>query len=348
MRVTLVVDPRFPGGTAAAVAAEIGVLAPLVDLEVVAIESRMLQGRTINPRLRDALETWGIEPRWAPPVARGDVVVLHNPACLKFDTDPPLRVSCDTAIVVTHENLLRPGGAEAFDVAHCLALIDRGRVSGRRLLAPVSPANRDAAADWLASSGSDWELAPFDWFNIVDMPMRPPTKTPRDRRGRHSRPGFEKFPGLEAMRRHFSPRAERVVLLGADHLVDEEGVPSDWDLRRFGETDVDRFLSEIDFFVYFTNPLWRESFGRVVAEAIAAGKLVITDPATASSFGPAVVASTGDDVDEVVGRFIADPDAYVAFVLAAQRWLTRFSPERFAASTLGGIRQLLGGDHASV
>jgi hypothetical protein len=345
---TLVVDPRFPGGTAAAVATEVGVLAPLVDLQVVAIASRMLQGRPVNPRLRDALEARGIEMLWAPPVARGDVVVLHNPACLKFDTDPPLRLSCDTAIVVTHENLLRPGGVEAFDVAHCLALVDRGCLSGRRLLAPMSAVNRDATTEWLAGRSSGWDLAPFDWFNIVDMPMRPPATAPRDRRGRHSRPGFEKFPGLAAMRRQFSPQAERVVLLGADHLVGEEGVPPAWDIRRFGETDVDRFLSEIDFFVYFTNPLWRESFGRVVAEAIAAGKLVIADPATAASFGPAVVASDGDDVDDIVARFVADPSAYAAFVAAAQDWLGRFSPARFVTSALGGVRQLMGDRHAAV
>ena len=60
------------------------------------------------------------------------------------------------------------------------------------------------------------------------------------------------------------------------------------------------FLSGIDFFVYFTNPNWRESFGRVIAEAIAAGKLVITDPGTAATFGDAVVASDGADVDGII------------------------------------------------
>jgi hypothetical protein len=33
-----------------------------------------------------------------------------------------------------------------------------------------------------------------DWINICDFPFAPPTPAPRDRRGRHSRPGFEKFP----------------------------------------------------------------------------------------------------------------------------------------------------------
>ena len=89
-------------------------------------------------------------------------------------------------------------------------------------------------------------------------------------------------PSRETMLRHFPARAERCVLLGADGFLDDpEWVPRHWTALRFGEMDVASFLGEIDFFVYFTNPMWRESFGRVIVEAIAAGKLVITDPGTA-------------------------------------------------------------------
>ena len=38
------------------------------------------------------------------------------------------------------------------------------------------------------------------------------------------------------------------------------------------QPDVDAFLASIDFFVYFTHPFLQESFGRVIGEAIAAGK----------------------------------------------------------------------------
>ena len=78
-------------------------------------------------------------------------------------------------------------------------------------------------------------------------------------------------------------------------------------MLRFGEANVADFLAGIDFFVYFTHPNWRESFGRAIAEAISAGKLVITDPGTAAMFGDAVVASDGGDVDEIVQGFVAEP-----------------------------------------
>ena len=340
-RVALVLDPRFPGGTATAVAAEIRALSTLVDLEVVGIETAMFPGGKVNDALQAALEEASLELRWAPPVVRADTIVFHNPSCLKFDSALPVRFSCATALLVTHENFLRPGGGEGFDVAHCLSLIESRHVCGSRWLAPVSPGNRRGVEAWLEETQAGWELLPFDWFNICDMPFTPPTPTPRDRRGRHSRPGLEKFPPMATMIRHFPPHAERVVILGADgFLLEPDEVPAHWDLRRFGETEVTRFLEEIDFFVYFTHPLWRESFGRVIAEAIAAGKVVITDPATAEPFGPAVVASSGSDVDEVIAGFVAEPPRFGAFVRAAQDWLTRFRPDAFRATVRLGLERI--------
>ena len=302
-RIALVLDPRFPGGTATAVAAEIRALAPMAELQVVGLETAMFRGRKVNRALQQALDEANLELHWDPAVVRADAIVFHNPSCLKFDTALPVRLSCSVALLVTHENFLRPGGAEGFDVAHCLAQIDSRLVCGSRWLAPVSAANRGSVAAWLQQSRASWELLPFDWFNVCDMPFRPPTRMPADRRGRHSRPGLEKFPPLKTMVRHFPPHARRVVILGGDSfLMAPDEVPSHWDLRRFGETDVDRFLDEIDFFVYFTHPLWRESFGRVIAEAIAAGKLVLTDQATAKFYGPAVVRSDGSDVDEIIAQ----------------------------------------------
>jgi hypothetical protein len=98
---------------------------------------------------------------------------------------------------------------------------------------------------------------------------------------------------------------------------------------------VERFLSEIDFFVYFTHPLWQESFGRAVAEAVAAGKLVITDPATADTFS--TVAADSHDVEGVIARFLADPESYRAAVRRSQAELARWSPQSFRDRVLSRI-----------
>jgi hypothetical protein len=338
-RLTLVLDPRFPGGTAASVAAEIAALAGHVDLRVVGLETAMLTGRAINPRLGAVLESHGLAIDWQPPVIRGDSVVVHNPACLKFETVLAPRISCDRLYVVTHENFLRPNGAEAFDVGHCLDLLARRSVAGRRILAPVSPGNRRGVAQWLAAAGDPaWALAAEDWSNICDFEMRPPRPAPRDRRGRHSRPGPEKFPPLATMTAHFPAGAERCAIMGADaFLRHRESLPAHWEALPFGALAVEDFLEGIDFFVYFTNPLWRESFGRVIAEAIAAGKVVITDPATAETFGAGVVASDGRDVDQVIADLVAAPDRYGRLVREGQDALARFAPAAARARILREI-----------
>lgn len=340
--VAILVDPRFPGGTAAAVAAEIAALAPHVDLEVHALRGRMLDGREDGPALRAALADAGLALVENARAVRAEAIVLHNPSCLKRDAALDIRLSAARLYVVTHENFLRPGGAEGFDVGHCLGLIDAARACGVPALAPISPANRAGVLAWTAAHGGAWPVAPGDWFNILDLPLAPPNPAPRDRRGRHSRPGFEKFPPLARLARQFPAHAESCAILGADGLMLEgETPPRHWRLYRFNEIEPARFLAGIDFFVYFTNPLWQESFGRVIAEAIAAGKVVITDPATAEVFGDAVIADPeegrGDNLDRVIAGFVADPARYQRFVRSAQASLARFRPEAFARRFLARL-----------
>ncbi len=331
-RVALVVDPRFPGGTGSAVAAEIRALAPHVALSVVGLETAMFRDRQVNPAIAAALEETGLALLDSAPVVRADTIVVHNPSCLKFDTGLQPRLSAARTLVVTHENFLRPGGAEGFDVGHCLGLVAARIAGGERVLAPVSAPNRAGVAAWLRGRERDgWRLAESDWPNICDRPFLDPTARPRDRRGRHSRPGFEKFPALAALRAQFPAHAERCAILGADTLLlDPESVPRHWQLLPFGAVPVPDFLAGIDFYVYFTHPLWRESFGRAIAEAIAAGKLVITDPATAAPFGPGVIGTESAAVDAVVAAHVAEPGRYAAAVRRAQADLAAFRPEPVA------------------
>ena len=340
--VAILVDPRVPGGTAGAVAAEIAALAPHVDLEVHALRSRMLDGHGVNPRLAAALAAQGLELIEGARTVRAETIALHNPSCLKHDTALDIRLSCARLFVVTHENFLRPGGAPGFDVAHCLGLIDAARACGVPALAPISPVNRAGVRAWTEARGGPWRIAEGDWCNIVDPPLVAPNPAPRDRRGRHSRPGFEKFPAMARLLRQFPAHADSCAILGADGLLlGDQPPPWHWELHPFGSLDPARFLDGIDFFVYFTNPLWQESFGRVIAEAIAAGKVVITDPVTASTFGDAVIADPGqgegDALDRVIAGFIAEPDRYQRFVRAAQARLAAFRPEAFARRFLARL-----------
>ncbi len=326
--IKLVIDPRFAGGTSAAVAREIHAIADKFQVSVAAIEARIFKGQSVNRAIQDACDDTGTQIQWNPATISADVVVVHNPSFLKFNRAFSPRIFCQKLIVVCHENFLRPGGAEGFDVDHCLSLLSRSAVAQERLLAPVSGWNRACASRWLGQSQTDWALTQEDWTNICDFDLKPGLHAPRDRRGRHSRPGIEKFPPISDLKLMFPETAEAVRILGADNLMDEE-CPAHWELMKFGEEDVEDFLQSIDFMIYFTNAAWRESFGRAIAEAMAAGKVVITDADTAKSFGNGVVSARPAEVSDIVQRMIASPSLYRAQVEAAHSAITRFSREAF-------------------
>lgn len=329
--ITIVVDPRFRGGTSSAVATEIGVLATRADLRVVALSSRMFSGDEAHPAIQSICEHHGISIEWDPPIISNSVVVIHNPSFIKFDDHFPAKIIADQIFVVCHENFLRPGGAEGFAVQHCLDQIRDATLCRNRQLAPISPWNRKTVTKWIENHGgfSGWTITELDWTNICAFDLVAPTSAPQDRRGRLSRPGPEKFPSMEILHLLYPRTCDAVRILGGDSLLAEK-TPDAWDLIPFGGEDVDAFLATIDFFVYFTNPLWRESFGRVIGEAVAAGKLVVTDPETATIFGPGVIGTTPDQVSAVIAEHIDNPDLYVERVRTAQSDLARFAPEAFA------------------
>ncbi len=329
--ITLVLDPRFPGGTSSAVARELHALARIARVKVVVLHSNMFKGTTNNPLLAAAFDDLDIVPAYNPATINSDIVVVHNPSFLKYNSTLGTKIICNRLITVAHENFLRPNGQDGFDVSGCLAMLENACLARQMLIAPVSGYNRDTISRWLARNGGVWKITGFDWFNICDFALTAPTSTPKDRRGRLSRAGFEKFPAPETLNILFPETADYCGILGADSLGTGPQSPAHWDLYKFREIPVETFLKKIDFFVYYTHPNLQESFGRVIAEAIAAGKPVITDSRTARTFGSAVISATPDKVGAIISRLVSDPTAYVAQVRAAQRSLSRFSPSRFTA-----------------
>jgi len=330
--VTLVLDPRFPGGTSSAVARELYALSGIARVRVVAISSNMFKGAADNPKLTSVFEELGIIPEVDPVVVTSDTIVLHNPSFLKFNNSLSTRFVCNRMIAVSHENFLRPNGSPGFDVDKCLSLISKNTLARSHLIAPVSGYNRGTVERWLDASDTPWKLAEVDWFNICDFETLAPNPKPADRRGRLSRAGFEKFPDVETMNMLFPPHAEYCGILGADSFLIGGDAPSHWDLYRFQEIPIEPFLDRIDFFVYFTHPGLQESFGRVIPEAVAAGKLVITDSLTAKTFGSAVISAQPNEVDAIIAYYIAHPRSYVDHVQKAQVAITRFSAAQFSTS----------------
>ncbi|MGC3937223.1 hypothetical protein ACOTTU_05410 [Roseobacter sp. EG26] len=333
-KIAYVLDPRFPGGTSSAVAAELECVSQTARVEVHAISTAMFPGQPVAPQLASVLRRLNIPLIWDAGEISGDAVILHNPSCLKFQETLDTTIIAKRLVVVAHENFLRPGGAEAFDVARCLDLIARCSVTLERSIAPISPWNRKTVEQWLLANPSYdvWSVLDWDWFNICAFDRHPPTAFPTDRRGRHSRAGFEKFPQRDVMDLCFPQTAKQNTILGADNFLGEPNTPTHWTLYPFGGVSLAHFFEQIDFFVYFTAATWRESFGRVLAEAVAAGKIAISDVDTAASFDGAVIGASPADVTAIVKGYLIDPDRYQDDVLAGQKKLEQFSSQAFRRS----------------
>lgn len=330
IRLAYLVDPRFPGGTSSAFAEELKTVADLADVSVHAIDTKMFRGRPVSAQIEAALNETGLALNWNCPVIGADLVVLHNPVMLKYDSTLRSRIVAKHLILVAHENFLRPDGAEGFAVAHCLDVIGRASLALRRSLAPISANNRTTVHEWLQTNRAEgWDLLDADWFNICAHPVCGPTETPADRRGRHSRPGFEKFPAIDVLDRCFPASAACNVILGADNLMTDGIVRPHWTMLPFKALPLPDYFGMIDFLVYFTSATWRESFGRVIAEGIAAGKVVISDHATAKTFGGGAIAAEPHEVDCVIANFVKEPARYRDHVLRAQRGLHLFSQGAF-------------------
>lgn len=296
----------------------------------------MFKGDGVHPAIQSACDSVGVTASWAEGTISADVIVLHNPSCLKFNTTFDIGLRCNALYLVAHENFLRPAAdpsaaCEAFDVGHCLSLLRGAAICRQRIIAPISPNNRDTINTWVVRQPIPprWEIDPIDWPNICDFETLPPVAAPADRRGRHSRPGFEKFPLRPVLETLFPPSCDAVRILGADSLLLEKDLSANWECLPFMSERVDRFLESIDFFVYFTNPCWRESFGRVLAEAIAAGKVVISDPHTAKTFKGGVIGCAPEEVDTIIKGFIQRPKTYAKQVKKAQAALAQFGTESF-------------------
>lgn len=335
------IEPCFPGGTSSAIAAELDAIAPFVDVEVHGLTTAMFPDRRIAPQLGNVLLRLGIPLHLDSHKVTADTIIFHNPSCLKFQETLNTRMIANHLIVVTHENFLRPGDAPAFDVEKCLGLIASQSLALVRSLAPVSAHNRSTVNRWMQSTdaGEDWQILGDTWFNICLQDRQPPTPAPQDRRGRLSRPGMEKFPSQDVLRLCFPKAAQRNVILGADHMMQFSDTPPHWTLLPFGAVTVEQFFKEIDFFVYYTAPTWRESFGRVIAEAVSAGKIAITDQETARGLNGAAIGAPADQVTDIIAGYLADPGRYCADVERFQSCLDQFSPSRFASMFRSAVMQ---------
>ena len=194
---------------------------------------------------------------------------------------------------------------------------------------PIGPQVRRALHEHHSDTLPAVELSDRDWVNIIDVaawrrPSRPPAGA-RIRIGRHSRDHPVKWPTSASELLAIYPDAPgyEVRILGGGCTPEQVlGYwPAHWRAWPFGAMHPREFLADLDVFVYYTNPDWVESFGRVVLEAMAVGVPVIVPHTYEDLFGDAAIYAKPPEVVTAIDSLMKDADYYETQVRTAQQYV---------------------------
>ena len=337
-------DPRYVGGTGAAMAEEMRVAAATgYRVGLLPVESASI-GRLfpINPRIRKLLDQ-GDVALFGPdgPIA-AELALVHNPVGFTCPVQKRPSIRCGCAVLVAHHPPAMPGGGLEYDTASVAENVAE-LVGQAPLWTPVGPSLRDQ----LAASLAPGQLMDEDWHNIIDVAAWPARgERPVGRPvviGRHSRPDPRKWPDErdQILEAYPADPAFEVRILGGGAALEQLAAPypHTWRVRPFDPHGVGDFLRGLDLFVYFHHSNWLEAFGIAIVEAMAVGLPVVLPPSFERLFGCGAVYVERQRAAARVLELADDPAAY--------RWQARIAREtaeaRFGdAACRARLQRLLG------
>ncbi|SDL03278.1 Glycosyl transferase family 2 [Glycomyces sambucus] len=267
------------------------------------------------------------------------LLVLRYPPILQFRSGERSSVRPERMVVLANQAPAERDGTDVrYDPDGCHAnAVDMFGVEP--LWVPQGPQVREALAGLTAG-----RLADFDMPGILDTagihPARTGFRSTLPVVGRHSRDDRTKWPAAADLPLVY-PGDGRwdVRIMGgvkAVAAITGEPVPSEWTCYGFDETDVDSFLYQLDFWIYFPHPMQYEAFGRAVLEALAAGCVTVLPPRFAPVFGDAALYCEPAEVVPLVDGLYADPERFLArSALAQRRVRERFSHDSYRELAAG-------------
>jgi len=262
-----------------------------------------------------------------------DLLVLRYPPILQFRSGERSSVRPKRMIVLANQAPAERDGSDIRyipDACHDNATDMFGTAP---LWVPQGPQVRESLTDLTAG-----RMADFDMPGILDTadiaPARTGFRSVLPVVGRHSRDDATKWPTAADLPLIYpgDGRWDVRVMGGVKSVarITGQAPPPEWTCYGFNETDVDAFLYQLDFWIYFPHPNQYEAFGRAVLEALAAGCVTVLPPRFEPTFGDAALYCEPSEVVELVDAHYVDLDRFLArSALAQQRVRERFSHDSY-------------------
>ena len=341
----ILTDPRFSGGTSAAVAADVKAMVKgglNVGLALVESTGFFLSHERANTAILDLADLDGVsrvDPKTCGEV-ECDIAFFHHPSVFENPVETAFPIDSTQAILITHQPLFLGDSALAFDPFRVQSNI-RKQFHRSFLWAPISGICRQqfrAYAPLLRLTQADWPNA----FDIDTWtPKREKLQSPNLVIGRHGRAHPDKWPASGAEIANSLPAGPNthVKVMGVDpDFLREKGVDtSAWTMLAFNQQPVFDFLDELDVFSYHHSPLWVESFGRTIAEAMLMGVRCVLSPELEPTFGEHAIYARPDEVPGVLDRIRSN----LAPERAATDAARQFCIEAFSTRSILGRFQAL-------
>jgi hypothetical protein len=337
-------DFRFPGGTSSAVAEELRAQAAAgYRTGLIQLKGPVLKfPHPINPKIRACVDE-GLADLLDPDTAVASRLVLaQHPSLFTHLPRRSLRIEAETRLLIVRHPPFDGFGQPSYDCATTHRHVE-SVLGGQVVWAPIGPAVREQ----LAALDDPPPLFHLDWHGVLDArPWRVVRTGPLEARpviGRHSRPDPLKWPEDRATTLAAYPDDPGFIvrILGGGPFLRDlvGGYPRNWQVWPFNAIPPDRFLSTVDFFVYFHHSAWVEAFGRTIIEAMASGAVAILPRHFESLFGDGAIYAGPYEVRERVRQLHADRRA---FTRQSRRALALADKQFGPAAHVKRLRELIG------
>lgn len=335
--VLIIMDPRFMGGTATAVASDVRTFQAAgisVALHFVACHGYFQPHETPNPDLLALLDLPGVS-KADEDGARAGVALFHHPVPFQNGVENPIEVRADQTVIITHQAPFKGDGALDYDPFLVQRSI-KAQFGVAPLWTPISGVSRAQ----FRSFAPLMRLTQIDWPNTFHMaewqPRREKLTTPHLIVGRHGRPHAEKWGDSAADIAASLPAGPHTHIrtMGTERaFFDDMAINTDgWDILPFNGEPVPDFLDSLDVFSYFHASTWTETFGRTVAEAMLMGARCILDPALKPTFGDHALYCAPSEVARLLDHIRNDLAGTRAAATAAQAFaMATYSTDTVAA-----------------